>query len=90
MATTSTSNTLTDANHAEELGKLLYESAVFQDVSTAAQAAVKVLAGMEVALVTPAASAISRVVVGTYPFLAKMSSATRRISRRLSVPTARA
>ena len=48
MTITSTSNTLTDANHAAALGKLLYESAVFQGVSTAAHAAVKILTGMEV------------------------------------------
>lgn len=48
MDDSSMSSTLPDANYAATLAALLYESAVFEGVSTAAQAFVKILAGMEV------------------------------------------
>jgi hypothetical protein len=48
MDDSSMSGTLPDANYAATLGALLYESGVFPGVSTAAQAFVKILAGMEV------------------------------------------
>ena len=48
MAKQSTAITSNEATQAAALGRLLFDSGMFKDVSDAAQAAVKVLAGKEV------------------------------------------
>jgi len=50
MAKPSTATTLSEANQAAALGKLLFESGLFKDVTATAQAAVKVLAGRELGI----------------------------------------
>ena len=50
MAKPSTATTLSEATQAAALGKLIFESSMFKDVTATAQAAVKVLAGMELGI----------------------------------------
>jgi len=50
MAKRSTATTLSEATQAAALGKLIFESSMFKDVTATAQAAVKVLAGRELGI----------------------------------------
>ena len=50
MAKPSTATALSEANQTAVLGKLLFESGLFKDVTATAQAVVKVLAGRELGI----------------------------------------
>ena len=50
MAKPSTATTLSEATQAAALGKLIFESSMFKDVTATSQAAVKVLAGRELGI----------------------------------------